>query len=74
MFGLRWMKRRFDVVLDFSSAIALSIPSLSRRDRSRKSFNIERSQFQKWAITLTADAFVAWGDHLISVAGFNTIS
>jgi hypothetical protein len=53
------MKRRFDVVLDFLSAISLSIPSLSQRDRSRKSLNIERSQLQKWAIALTADAFVA---------------
>jgi hypothetical protein len=41
------------------SVIALSTPSLSQRDRSRKSINIKRSQLKKWAIAVAADAFVA---------------
>jgi hypothetical protein len=49
--------------LDFLSAIAISTPLLSWRDRSRKSLNIERSPLQKWAIAITADAFVAEGRH-----------
>jgi predicted XRE-type DNA-binding protein len=43
----------------FLSVIALSTPSLSQRDRSRKSINIKRSQLKKWAIAVAADAFVA---------------
>jgi hypothetical protein len=45
--------------------LALSTPSLSQRDRSRKSPNIERSQLQKWAIAITADTLVAEGQSQI---------
>jgi hypothetical protein len=59
MFGLRWIKKQPDVVLDFFVGDRPLYAIIPWRDRSRKSLNIERSQLKKWAIAVAADAFVA---------------